>query len=208
MTCFQILRKTRSDRQYRQRQKQVLTIVARCRRGRGGVSVVAAANLEDYLHVVAGAPSTDTLVQIVLRRGADEVVIASWKELWTSGLRCERPEGDSEVQRLVGIVADRYAPRSRIRYPTCFVLLLGDLKGKVQGTVKKLPTRIDRQRFRFVTNGSPFFRVCLFLAVFSGAVPAKNINRRSTTVKKLLSELFVFYNRGNGLPLRDTIKRR
>lgn len=106
-------------------------IVARCRRGRGGVSVVAAANLEDYLHVVAGAPSTDTLVQIVLRRGADEVVIASWKELWTSGLRCERPEGDSEVQRLVGIVADRYAPRSRIRYPTCFVLLLGDVVNNI-----------------------------------------------------------------------------
>lgn len=100
-------------------------VVARCRRRGGGLGLVSAADLEDDLHVVAGAPSADAPVKIVLGRGADEVVIVAREELEAPGLRRERPERDGEVHRFARLVAHRYHPRTRVRYPTCLVLLLG-----------------------------------------------------------------------------------
>lgn len=109
------------------RLSRILTVVARCRR-RGGLSLVAAADLEDDLHVVAGAPSADAPVEIVLGRGADEVVIVAREELEAPRLRRERPERDGEVHRFARLVAHRYYPRTRVCYPTCLVLLLGHLQ--------------------------------------------------------------------------------
>lgn len=105
----------------------ILTIITRCRR-RGGLGFIAAADLEDDLHVVAGAPSADAPVKIILGRGADEVVIVAREEFEAPGLRRERPERDGEVHRFARLVAHRYYPRTRIRYPTCLVLLLGHLQ--------------------------------------------------------------------------------
>lgn len=107
---------------------RILTVVTRCRRRGGGLGLVAAADLEDNLHVVAGAPSTDAPVKIVLGRGADEVVIVAREEFEAPGLRRERPERDGEVHRFTRLVAHRYYPRTRVRYPTCLVLLLGHLQ--------------------------------------------------------------------------------
>lgn len=61
--------------------RRILTIVARCSRRRRGVSLVAAAHLEDHLHVVTGASSTDAFMKVVLGRSADEIVIVAWQEL-------------------------------------------------------------------------------------------------------------------------------
>lgn len=77
---------------------------------------------------MAGAPAADAPVKIVLGRGADEVVIVAREELETTRLRRERPEGDGEIQRFARLVADRYYPRTGIRYPACLVLLLGHLQ--------------------------------------------------------------------------------
>lgn len=107
--------------------RRVLTIVARCCWWRWGVSLVAAAYFEDNLHVVTGASSTDAFVEVVLGRGADEIVIVAWQELQAFGLRCERPEGDREVHGLIRVVADRYHPWIWICYPTRFILLFRHL---------------------------------------------------------------------------------
>lgn len=77
---------------------------------------------------MGGAPATDAPVKIVLGRGADEVVIVAREELETTRLRCKRPEGDSEVHHSARLVADRYYPRTGVRYPACLVLLLGHLQ--------------------------------------------------------------------------------
>lgn len=76
---------------------------------------------------MAGAPSADAPVEVVLGRGADEVVIVAREELEASGLWRERPKGDGEVHHFARLVAHRYYPRIRVRYPTCLVLLLGHL---------------------------------------------------------------------------------
>lgn len=112
---------------------RLLTVVTRHRRRGRGLGLVAAADLEDDLHVVAGAPSADAPVEIVLGRGADEVVIVAREELESAGLRRERPEGDGKVHRSARLVADRYYPRTRIRYPTGLVLLLGHLQKASKG---------------------------------------------------------------------------
>lgn len=106
---------------------RILTIVARRRRRGRGLGLIAAADLEDDLHVVAGAPSADAPVEVILGRGADEVVIVAREELETPGLRRERPEGDGEVHRFARLVAHRYHPWTRVRYPTCLILLLRHL---------------------------------------------------------------------------------
>lgn len=82
---------------------------------------------------MAGAPAADTPVQIVLGRRADEVVIVTREEFETPGLRRERPERDGEVHRPFRPVALRYYPRTRIRYSTRVVLLLGHLRQKRPG---------------------------------------------------------------------------
>lgn len=76
---------------------------------------------------MAGAPSADAPVEIVLGRGADEVVIVAREELEAPGLWRERPEGDGEVHHFARLVAHRYYPRTGVRYPTRLVLLLGHL---------------------------------------------------------------------------------
>ena len=79
---------------------------------------------------MGGAAAPDAPVQVVLGRRADEVVVAARVELQAAGLRRERPERYREVHRLEGLVADRYDPRTRIRYPTRLVLLLRHLHAK------------------------------------------------------------------------------
>lgn len=100
-------------------------VVARCRRRSGGLSLIAAADLEDDLHVVAGAPSANAPVKVILGRGADEVVIVAREEFEAPRLRRKRPKRDGKVHRFARLVAHCYYPRTRVRYPTCFVLLLG-----------------------------------------------------------------------------------
>lgn len=80
---------------------------------------------------MAGAPSADAPMEIVLGRGADEIVIVAREELEAPGLWCERPEGDGEVHRFARLVAHRYYSRTGIRYPTCLVLLLGHVVNDV-----------------------------------------------------------------------------
>ena len=133
------------------RKRRVLTIVARCCWWRWGVSLVAAAYFEDNLHVVTGASSTDAFVEVVLGRGADEIVIVAWQELQAFGLRCERPEGDREVHGLIRVVADRYHPWIWICYPTCFILLFRHLWNT--RCSNKLLARIDLPRYLFATYG-------------------------------------------------------
>jgi hypothetical protein len=79
---------------------------------------------------VGGAAPADTPVQVVLRRGANEVVIATRVELQATGLRRKWPECYGEVQHRGGLVAYRYDPWTRIRYSTRLVLLLRHLYGK------------------------------------------------------------------------------
>lgn len=123
--CFSIIELVPFDSS--KRSLEILTVVTRCRRGRG-LGLVVAADLEDDLHVVTGAPSADAPVEIILGRGADEIVIVAREELEAPGLRRERPEGDGEVHHSVRLVAHRYYSRTGIRYPTCLVLLLGHLQ--------------------------------------------------------------------------------
>lgn len=87
---------------------------------------------------MAGAPAADAPMEVVLGRGADEVVIVAWEELETTGLRRERPEGDGEVHRSARLVADRYYPRIGVRYPTCLVLLLGHLQNAEEESCSRL----------------------------------------------------------------------
>lgn len=122
---LRIRRKAR--REPAQRSHRLLTVVAR-RRRRGRGLDIGAADLEDNLHVVAGAPAADAPVEVVLGRGADEVVIVAREELQTIRLRRKRPEGDGEVHRFARLVADRYYPRTGVRYPACLVLLFGHLQ--------------------------------------------------------------------------------
>jgi len=77
---------------------------------------------------VAGAPSADAPVKVVLGRGADEVVIVAREELEAPRLRREWPKRDGEIHRFARLIAHCYYPRTRVRYPTCFVLLLGHLQ--------------------------------------------------------------------------------
>lgn len=77
---------------------------------------------------MAGAPSADAPVKIVLGRGADEVVIVPWEKFEAPGLRREWPEGDGEVHRSARFVTHRYYPWTWIRYTTRLVFLLGHLR--------------------------------------------------------------------------------
>jgi len=85
---------------------------------------------------VAGAPSADAPMKIVLGRGADKVVIVARQEFEAPGLRRERPEGDGEVHRPAWLVAHRYHARTRIRYPTCLVLFFGHLPSKPEVSLR------------------------------------------------------------------------
>lgn len=107
---------------------EILTVIARCRRRGRGLGIVAAADFEDDLHVVAGTPTADTPMQVVFGRGADEVVIVARKKLESSGLRRKRPEGDGKVHRSSRLIALRYYPRTGIRYPTRVIFLFGHLQ--------------------------------------------------------------------------------
>lgn len=89
---------------------------------------------------MAGAPSADAPVEIVLGRGADEVIIVAREEFEAPGLRRERPEGDGEVHRFAWLVTHRYHPRTWVRYSTRFIFLLGNL----QNTPEKFYSRSRR----------------------------------------------------------------
>lgn len=91
--------------------------------------VVCTAHLEDYLHVVCGAPSADAPVEVVLWRRADKVVVVPGEKLQPAGLRCKRPERYGEVHCFCGFVANRYHPRTRVRYSAGLVFFFRHLKG-------------------------------------------------------------------------------
>lgn len=98
--------------------------------GHGGLVIGVlrpAAHFEDDLHVVGGAAAANAAVQVVLGRGADEVVIVAGRELEAAGLRRERSEGDGVVEQLVGLITDGDDSGCRIGDTTRVVLLLGDI---------------------------------------------------------------------------------
>lgn len=82
-------------------------------------------HLEHDLHVVRGAASAYSPVQVVAGRRRDEVVVVAGEELQPSRLRRERPERYREVHQLVRFVADGDDARVRVRYPTRFVFVFG-----------------------------------------------------------------------------------
>lgn len=101
---------------------------------------------------MGGAASADAPVQVLLGGGADEVVVAARMELQAAGLRRERPERYREVHRFKGLVADRYDPRTRIRYPTRFVLLFRHLQNNARQS-----TAPSRQNLSFRSSNFFFF---------------------------------------------------
>lgn len=97
-------------------------------RGRLVISVLRpAAYLEDNLHVVGGAAAADAAMQVVLRRGADKVVIVARRKLEAAGLRRERSEGDGVVEQLVRLITDGDYAGCGVGDTTRVVLFLGDV---------------------------------------------------------------------------------
>ena len=87
---------------------------------------VSLGDLEDHPHVVSGAVSSDSPVQVGLGRGGDQVVALPWLELQPPGGRREGPEGDGEVLEPLLTLADRHYLRPGAGHPAVVKVLDGD----------------------------------------------------------------------------------
>jgi len=82
-------------------------------------------HFECHLHVVGGAMTAHSPVEVVVAGSGDEVVVFARLELHAARSGCERPKGDGEVHQLVRFVADGNDARVLASDPASLVLLFG-----------------------------------------------------------------------------------